>query len=890
MLDKTDRQHDIDPEETREWLESLASVFEVEGPERAEFLLRRVADYAREAGNAVPFRPTTPYVNTIPPEQEKDYPGDLALERRIRGLIRWNAMSLVLRAHKTGAGLGGHIASYQSIATLFEVGFSHFFRAPSAEHGGDLVYFQGHSAEGVYARAFLEGRISEEQMAHFRRETRGPGLSSYPHTWLMPDFWQFATVSMGLGSMQAIYQARFLKYLHNRGIADTSDRKVWFFMGDGESDEPEAMGALAIAAREKLDNLIFVANCNLQRLDGPVRGNGKIIQELDGIFHGAGWNVIKVVWGGKWDPLLARDTDGLLRRRMEECVDGDYQRFAAKGPGELREGFFGKYPELAEMVENMSDEELGLLNRGGHDARKVYAAYAAAVAHTGQPTVILAKTVKGYGMGASGEAMNTTHQQEEMSDDALKAFRERFELSLSDEQLTNLEFYRPDEDSDELRYLKQHREALGGYIPARRTQPSEKLKIPDLDIFDRLLQGSGEREYATTMAFVRCLQMLLRDNNIKERIVPIIPDEARTFGMEGLFRALGIYAPQGQLYEPPDAGQLAVYKEAKSGQLLEEGITEAGCVSSWIAAGTSYSTSDLPMIPFFAFYSMFGYQRIGDFLWAAADMRTRGFLMGGTSGRTTMNGEGLQHEDGHSHVLFSVVPSCRAYDPTFAYEMAVIIHHGLKQMYVEGEDVYYYITMMNEDYAHPPMPEGVEDGIISGMYLFQQADRGAKRRVQLLGSGAILREAIAAADLLKRDWQVSADVWSAPGITQLCRDGRDAERWNMLHPDAEPRQSYVAACLEDRQGPVIAATDYIRTYPEQIRPFVPKPYYTLGTDGYGRSDTRENLRQFFEVDRRWIAVTALKALADQGDVEKKTVAEAIEKYRIDSDKPNPVTV
>jgi pyruvate dehydrogenase E1 component len=638
MLDKTDRQRDIDPEETREWLESLASVFEVEGPERAEFLLRRVADYARETGNVAPLRVTTPYVNTIPPEREKAYPGDLALARRIRGLMRWNAMCLVLRAHKIGGGLGGHVASYQSIATLFEVGFSHFFRAPSAEHAGDLVYFQGHSDEGVYARAFLEGRLSEEQMAHFRRESTGRGLSSYPHTWLMPEFWQFATVSMGLGSMQAIYQARFLKYLHNRGIADTSDRKVWFLMGDGESDEPEALGALAIAAREKLDNLIFVVNCNLQRLDGPVYGNGKIIQELEGIFRGAGWNVIKLVWGGKWDPLLARDTDGVLRRRMEECIDGDYQRFAAKGPGELREGFFGKYPELAEMVKGMSDAELGQLNRGGHDPKKVYAAYAAAVEHTGQPTVILAKTIKGYGMGESGEAMNTAHQQEEMSDDALKAFRERFELPLSDEQLSNLEFYRPDENSDEIRHLKQRREALGGYLPTRRTQPSEKLKIPDLGIFDQLLKGSGEREFATTMAFVRCLQMLLRDKNIKERIVPIIPDEARTFGMEGLFRSLGIYAPQGQLYEPPDAGQLAVYKESKSGQLLEEGITEAGCASSWIAAGTSYSTSNLPMIPFFAYYSMFGYQRIGDFLWAAADMRTRGFLMGGTSGRTTMNG------------------------------------------------------------------------------------------------------------------------------------------------------------------------------------------------------------------------------------------------------------
>ncbi|HET7675053.1 MAG TPA: pyruvate dehydrogenase (acetyl-transferring), homodimeric type [Gammaproteobacteria bacterium] len=880
---------DIDPQETREWMEAIRSVLATEGPERAKFLLENVILDARRTGAYIPYDASTPYINTIPAHKEEKSPGDPAMERRIRSIIRWNAAMMVIRVKRAAKGLGGHIASYASIATLYDVGFNHFFRGVNEEHEGDLVYFQGHSSEGNYARAFLEGRLDEEHLVNFRQEVHGNGLSSYPHPWLMPDFWQFATVSVGLGPIQAIYQARFMKYLHNRGVADMGDRKVWCFIGDGETDEPEALGAIDVAAREELDNLIFVINCNLQRLDGPVRGSSKIIQELEGRFRGAGWNVIKVLWGRRWDPLFAQDKKGLLLKRMEECVDGEYQAFKARGGAYTREHFFGKYPELKEMVAEFTDDEIYRLNRGGHDPQKVYAAYAEAAKHKGQPTVILAKTVKGYGMGTAGEGMNTTHQAEEMTDEEILAFRDRFDIPISDEDALKLAFYKPDEASDEIRYLKERRKALGGYLPARR-EKAAPLQVPDLSAFAKLLEGSGEREISTTMMFVRILQVLTRDKNIGNRIVPIVPDEARTFGMEGLFRAIGIYAPHGQLYEPPDAGQLAFYREDVKGQILEEGITEAGSISSWIAAATSYSTHNLPMIPFFAFYSMFGFQRVGDLCWAAADMRARGFLLGGTSGRTTMNGEGLQHEDGQSHLYFSAVPSCRAYDPTFGYEFVVIVQDGLRRMYVDQEDVYYYITMMNENYVHPPMPEGVEEGIIRGMYLFKEAEGKAKHRVQLLGSGTILREAIAAADILRDDWGVDADIWSAPGITQLARDGRDVEHWNLLHPGEKPKQAYVTECLADRQGPVIATTDYVKAYAEQIRPFVPKPYHVLGTDGYGRSDTRANLREFFEVGRHWIVLKALRALADEGAIDAKKVGEAIKKYGIDPNKPNPARV
>jgi pyruvate dehydrogenase E1 component len=883
-------REDVDIQETREWKDSIRSVLANEGPDRAKYLLENVILDARRTGAYIPYDPSTPYINTIPPHKEEKMPGEQRLERQVRSLIRWNAMATVVRAKRSGKGLGGHIASYQSAATLYEVGFNHFFHAPNEDHGGDLLYIQGHSSEGIYARAFLEGRLTEENLKNFRQETHGKGVSSYPHPWLMPEFWQFATVSMGLGPITAIYQARFMKYLENRGLAKTEGRKVWCFIGDGETDEPETLGAIDVAAREKLDNLIFVCNCNLQRLDGPVRGDGKIVQELEGRFHGAGWNVIKVLWGGRWDPLFAQDSKGLLLKRMEECVDGEYQAFKAHGGAYTREHFFGQYPELKAMVDGYSDEDIWRLNRGGHDPQKVYAAYAEAARHKGQPTVILAKTIKGYGMGDAGEGMMTAHQSEELNDEQVLAFRDRFDVPLSDEDALKLPFFRPDDGTEVMRYMKERRNELGGYLPARRTK-SSALKVPELDAFKKLLDGSGDREISTTMVYVRILQILTRDKNVKDRVVPIVPDEARTFGMEGLFRAIGIYASGGQLYDPTDAGQLAFYREDVKGQILEEGITEAGSMSSFIAAGTSYSTHDTPMIPFFSFYSMFGYQRIGDLCWAAGDMRARGFLLGGTSGRTTMNGEGLQHEDGQSHLYFSTSPSCRSYDPTFAYEFVVIVQDGLRRMFVDQEDCYYYITMMNENYVHPPMPDGVEDDIIRGMYLFQEGDKRQKLHVQLMGSGTILREAIAAAELLKNDWNVSADVWSAPGINELTRDGRDVERWNRLHPQEESKQPFVTQCLAEREGPVIIATDYVRSYSEQIRPFVPGRYYTLGTDGYGRSDTRENLREFFEVSRHWITVTALSALAEDGQqVERKKVAEAIEKYDIDPDKPNPITV
>ena len=823
---------DIDAVETREWIESLQSVIERDGVERAHHLLTSLMDHARESGTGVPFSVTTPYINTIPESRSEHTPGDSAIEWRIRSLIRWNALAMVVQANRLSSELGGHIASFASAATLYDVGFNHFWHAANETHGGDLVYMQGHSAPGIYARAFLEGRISEDRLHKFRQEIDGEGLSSYPHPWLMPDFWQFPTVSMGLGPIMAIYQARFMKYLHNRGLLDTSRRKVWAFMGDGEMDEPEALGAITLASREKLDNLIFVVNCNLQRLDGPVRGNGKIIQELEAAFRGAGWNVLKVVWGSYWDPLLHLDTKGLLRKRMDEAVDGEYQNFKAKGGAYTREHFFGKYPELRKMVSNLSDEDIWRLNRGGHDPHKVYAAYAEAVKHTGEPTVILAKTVKGYGMGEAGEGQNITHQQKKMGEDALKAFRDRFNIPISDDRIADAPFYRPPEDSPEITYMRERRERLGGYLPQRRRKAAPQ-EIPDLSAFDALLQGSGEREMSTTMAFVRILTALTRDRNVGRFIVPIVPDEARTFGMEGLFRQLGIYSDKGQLYVPQDADQLMFYREARDGQILEEGITEAGATSSWIAAATAYSSHGLNMIPFYIFYSMFGFQRIGDLAWAAGDMQARGFLVGGTAGRTTLAGEGLQHDDGHSHVFSSAIPNCVSYDPTFAFELAVIVHHGLKRMFSEQENVFYYLTVMNENYPHPALPAGAEEGILKGMYLLKADEspgRGKKARskVQLLGCGTILREVIAAAELLEEDFSVGADVWSATSFTELRRDGMAVERWNRLHPTEPPRRTYVEQCLGSRTGPVVAASDYMRLFADQIRPWVDRRFVTLG--------------------------------------------------------------
>jgi len=878
---------DPDPAETREWVEALDAVLEREGPDRAHFLLEALVDKARRTGTYLPYRAETAYTNTIPPHLEEHMPGDAEVEWRIRNIIRWNALAMVLRANADGSGVGGHIASFASAATLYDVGFNHFFRAPSESHGGDLVMIQGHSSPGIYARAFLEGRISEKDLDRFRREVGMPGLSSYPHPWLMPKFWQFPTVSMGLGPIMAIYQARFMRYLHDRGLVDTQDRMVWAFMGDGEMDEPESMGAITLASRERLDNLIFVVNCNLQRLDGPVRGNGKIIQELEAIFRGAGWNVIKVIWGRYWDPLLARDKDGLLLRRMNEAVDGEYQAYKASGDGGfVREHFFGKYPELKQMVASMNDDDIWRLNRGGHDPYKVYAAYAAATKHQGQPTIILAKTVKGYGMGEAGEGQNFTHQQKKLGEAELRACRDRYKVPIADADLKSAPFYKPAEDSEELKYMRERREQLGGYLPARRTEAAP-LQIPPVTTFKTALDGSDNHPLSTTMAFVRILAALLRDKNIKDRIVPIVSDEARTFGMEGMFRQLAIYSSVGQLYEPVDRDQLAYYREDKRGQFLQEGITEAGAFCSWMAAGTSYSNHNIQMIPFFIFYSMFGFQRIGDLIWAAADMQARGFLMGGTSGRTTLAGEGLQHQDGHSQIAASTVPNCLSYDPTYAYELAVIMHDGLRRMYERQENIFYYLTVMNENYAHPPLPKGSEEGILKGIYCLRPEKKAQGPRVQLLGCGAILREVEAAADLLRDDFGITAEVWSVTSFTQLRRDGLAAERWNRLHPEAEPRRPYVTAQLEGHEGPVIAATDYMRTYADQIRAFLPQRYTVLGTDGFGRSDTRDQLRNFFEVDRRWVAAAALKALADEGKIKPKVVSDAIRKFGIDPDLPEP---
>lgn len=886
-------EYETDPAETREWVDAINSVIAFEGPGRADDILGHVVATARRSGAKLPFAANTAYINTIPVGEQPEYPGTYEIEHRLRSAIRWNAAAIVLRANRESSELGGHIASFQSAATLYDTGFMHFWHAPSEDHGGDLIMVQGHSSPGIYARAFIEGRLTEEQLVNFRQETDGKGLSSYPHPWLMPDFWQFPTVSMGLGPLMAIYQARFLKYLHCRGLANTEDRKVWVFCGDGEMDEPESLGAITLAGREKLDNLIFVINCNLQRLDGPVRGNGKIIQELEADFRGSGWNVIKCIWGSQWDELLARDHTGRLRQLMEECLDGEYQDFKSKDGAYIREKFFGRYPETAAMVADWSDAKIWKLTRGGHDSRKVFAAYKAAVNTKGMPTVILAKTVKGYGMGQAGEAQMITHQQKKMGRDDLIHFRDRFEVPVSDEEIDKIPFIRFDEDSEEMRYMRARREALGGYLPVRRAKSDVALEVPELSAFETQLKGSGEgRQVSTTMAFVRILNTLLRDKSLGKRIVPIVPDESRTFGMEGMFRQYGIFSQAGQLYSPQDVDQLMYYKESKSGQMLQEGINEAGAMSSWIAAATSYSTSNCPMIPFYIYYSMFGFQRVGDLAWAAGDMRARGFLIGGTSGRTTLNGEGLQHQDGHSHILASTIPNCVTYDPTYAYELAVIIQNGLKRMVGDQEDVFHYITVLNENYEHPPMPEGAEEGIIKGIYLLKAADPEAKGfKVQLMGCGAILREVIAGAELLEKDFGISADIWSVTSFTELGREARAIDRWNMLHPLEPARVPYVTEQLAARgDGPFIAATDYMKSYADQIGDYVPGAYRVLGTDGFGRSDFRRKLRHHFEVDRHFVAIAALKALADENKIPSTKVAEAITKYGIDPEKPDPVTV
>jgi pyruvate dehydrogenase E1 component len=880
------RYDDIDPQETQEWVESIDSVLRAYGPDRAHFLLEHMIDHARRSGAYLPYSQNTAYLNTIPVAQQPEYPGDRAIERRIEAYIRWNAMVMVVQANRRSSEYGGHIASYASSATLYEVGFNHFWRAATAEQRGDLIFMQGHSSPGIYARAFLEGRLSEDQLSHFRREVGGKGLSSYPHPWLMPDFWQFPTVSMGLGPMMAIYQARFLRYLQHRGFDEAPDRKVWAFLGDGEMDEPESMGALTMPVRERLDNLVFVINCNLQRLDGPVRGNGKIIQELESAFAGAGWNVIKVLWGSRWDPLLEKDHQGLLRRVMEECVDGEYQNFKAAGGDYVRENFFGKYPELKEMVADMSDDEIWSLNRGGLDSMKVFAAYNKAMQASGRPTVILAKTIKGFGMGEAGEGKMTAHQAKKLDIDDLKAFRDRFNIPISDEVIDDVPYYKPPEDSEETRYLHERRRELNGYLPARYSE-SPILEIPPLETFQQQLDGSGEREISTTMAWVRMLGKLLKDKNIGKHVVPIVPDEARTFGMEGMFRQIGIYSSVGQLYTPQDSEQLMYYREDKEGQILEEGINEGGAFCSWIAAATSYANAGIPMIPFYIYYSMFGFQRIGDFAWAAGDMQARGFLIGGTAGRTTLAGEGLQHQDGHSLLLSSTVPNCVSYDSAYAYELAVIMHDGLTRMFTNQENIFYYLTCMNENYVHPAMPEGAEEGIRRGMYKIR-AGAGSGEPLQLFGSGTILREVLAAAEYLEAEYQLAVDVWSVTSYSELRREGIDCSRWNIRHPEADPRVPYVAQCLEGLNGPFVAASDYMRIVADQVREWVPGQYVTLGTDGFGRSDSRRALRKHFEVNRDNIVVTSLKALANDGRIDDQVVAKAIKSLELDPDKPNPV--
>ncbi len=882
---------DTDPQETQEWREALQAVTQVAGRPRAHYLLDQLSDQDVAHHGDLHARAWTAYVNSIPVERQPAYPGDLAIERRLNAMIRWNAMVMVLRAGKH-SNVGGHIATYQSAAVLYDVGFDHFFRGRTDTFDGDMIYIQGHSAPGIYGRAFVEGRIAPERMDNFRRESDRDGLSSYPHPRLMPDFWQFPTVSMGLGPLTAAYQARYMRYLEYRGLKEHQGRKVWAFLGDGEMDQPESLAAISVAGRERLDNLVFVVNCNLQRLDGPVRGNAKVIQELEGTFRAAGWNVIKVIWGGGWDALLARDHSGLLRQRMMECVDGDYQTFKSQSGAYVREHFFGTSPELLALVADMSDDDIWALARGGHDPQKVYAAYAQAVAGNGRPSVILAKTVKGFGMGEAGEGQNINHQLKKMSLDAVRAFRDRFDLPVSDAELEDMPYLRPAPGSAEERYFAQRRQAQGGQLPARVTHVAP-LPVPPLSAFATQLQGSGERGQSTTMGFVRILGTLLKDPALGKRVIPIVPDESRTFGMEGLFRQIGIHSYLGQLYTPQDAGQLSYYKEAKDGQILQEGINESGAICSWIAAGTAYSNHGLATIPFYIFYSMFGLQRVGDLAWAAADARTRGFLLGATSGRTTLMGEGLQHDDGHSHVLSSVIPSCISYDPTYNFELAVIIQDGLRRMYVDQEDIYYYITVLNENYPHPAMPEGAEEGILKGMYLLHPAatDSDPGLRVQLMGSGAILREVEAAATLLQQDFGIASDVWSATSLTELRRDGLAAERWNLLHPAAEPRVPYVQQRLAAHAGPLVVATDYMKIVADQIRPFVDGRRFTaLGTDGFGRSDTRESLRTFFEVDRHFIVLAALKALADDGRIARSQLQVAIEQYGIHVDKVDPAAV
>lgn len=875
---------DIDPVESQEWQDAIEDVIARDGPDRAHYLLDKAVQQARAAGATLPFSATTPYQNTIPADDQEEFPGNMDMEWRIRTINRWNAMATVVRRNKESSEYGGHIASFASSAVMYDIGLNHFWRSKSAIHGGDLVFFQGHVIPGIYARSFMEGRITEEQLENFRSEVAGNGLSSYPHPWLMPDYWQFPTVSMGLGPLMAIYQARFMKYMHNRGLIDMADRKVWCFLGDGEMDEPESRGAIDLAAREGLDNLIFVVNCNLQRLDGPVRGNHKIVQELEGDFRGAGWNVIKLLWGKGWDALLEKDTSGKLRQLMNETVDGDYQTFKSKDGAYIREHFFGKYPETAELVKDWTDDQIWALRRGGHDPQKVYTAFKRASDTKGQPTCLLVKTVKGYGMGSAGEGQNTTHQQKKMAEDQLRAFRDRFEIPVSDEDLPNAPFVKL--NNAQKAYLADRRKELGGEFPKRESQ-SPKMEIPDLDKFAAQLKGTGDREISTTMAFVRILTTLLRDKQIGKNVVPIVPDESRTFGMEGLFRSVGIYNPEGQNYTPEDADQMMYYKESTSGQVLQEGINEAGAMADWIAAATSYSNHGVPMIPFFIYYSMFGFQRIGDLAWAAGDSRARGFMLGGTAGRTTLNGEGLQHEDGHSHILAGTIPNCVSYDPTFQHEVAVIVQHGLKRMYEDQEDVFFYLTLMNENYAHPEMPMGVEQEIIKGLYRFKEVKKPSKKHVTLMGSGTILVQAMKAAEMLEADFGVTSEIWSATSFNELARDCQDVARHNRLNPLAEPKVSFVAEQLSKAKGPVIAATDYMKNYAEQIRTCVPNRYTVLGTDGFGRSDSRVNLRRFFEVDANHIAAAAMVDLYREGSITKKELEAALAKYDIDGTKPNP---
>ncbi|MEE3360519.1 MAG: pyruvate dehydrogenase (acetyl-transferring), homodimeric type [Pseudomonadota bacterium] len=881
----TDSQNDIDAVESQEWMEAIEDVIQRDGPNRAHFLLDKAVQQARAAGANLPFSATTPYQNTISPDDEVEMPGDNEMEWRIRTINRWNAMATVVKRNKVSSEYGGHIASFASSAALYDVGLNHFWRSKSAIHGGDLVFFQGHVVPGIYARSFMEGRISQEELENFRSEVAGGGLSSYPHPWLMPNYWQFPTVSMGLGPLMAIYQARFMKYMENRGLIEKSDRKVWAFLGDGEMDEPESLGAIHLAAREGLDNLIFVVNCNLQRLDGPVRGNGKIVQELEGNFRGSGWDVIKLLWGKGWDELLENDTSGKLRQLMDETIDGDYQTFKSKDGAYIREHFFGKYPETAELVKDWTDDQIWALRRGGHDPKKVYNAFKRASEAKGQPTVLLVKTVKGYGMGTAGEGQNTTHQQKKMQFDQLKAMRDRFRIPVTDEELEkDIPFVSL--NNAQKAYLADRRKDLGGAFPVRNTE-APKLEIPKLDAFKGQLESTGDREISTTMAFVRILTTLLRDKKVGKQVVPIVPDESRTFGMEGLFRSVGIYNPLGQNYTPEDRDQMMFYKEAITGQVLQEGINEAGAMADWIAAATSYSNHGVPMIPFYIYYSMFGFQRIGDLAWAAGDSRARGFMLGGTAGRTTLNGEGLQHEDGHSHILAGTIPNCISYDPTFSYEVAVIVQHGLQRMFVDQEDVFFYLTLMNENYQHPEMPMGAEEGIIKGIYRLQKTAKPAKKHVNLIGSGTILVQAIKAAEMLKADFGVTSDIWSATSFNELARDCQDAARHNRLNPLGEEKVPYIAKTLEGAKGPFIAATDYMKNYAEQVRACVPGRYTVLGTDGFGRSDSRVNLRRFFEVDANHIAAAAMVDLYREGVVSEKDLQAALKKYDIDGNKPNP---